>query len=218
MAPSLRAWTSRGWRHSACGRILPSLVVLGPPHVLVGGHEGELRMGLGGKGQPIEAVLEDGADVAVGAGAGGAGAGAGGFRAVDAVALGEAQEAQARAAAGPRRSRCVASWPPAVEHREFVAARRGRHSTGRARVPTTAPRGASPAPAPAPGTLRNAGPARRGGRPWPREATLAHDQDGERAQPEGSTQLRGRQLAPVGAVETEAPRGEPGVDGRVSLH
>jgi hypothetical protein len=67
--------------------------------VFVGGHEAELRVRLGGEGQPIEAVLEDGVDVSVGAGVGGAGAGTGRFQALDAVTLGEAQDAQAGAIA-----------------------------------------------------------------------------------------------------------------------
>ncbi len=65
----------------------------------MGGHEGELRGGLGGERQAIEAVFEDGVHVPVGAGLDGAGARAGRFEPGAAVALGQAQDAQTGAIA-----------------------------------------------------------------------------------------------------------------------
>ena len=84
----------RGGEH----RGSPSLVVGRPAEVVVGRGEGELR---GGRrhGEAVEAVLEDGVDVAVGAGADGDGAGTGGLEPGLAVALAEPQEAEARAVA-----------------------------------------------------------------------------------------------------------------------
>ena len=63
--------------------------------MFVGGGEGELPLRLGGEGEPIEAVLEDGVDVPVGARLDGAGSRAGGFEPLNAIPLGEAQDAQA---------------------------------------------------------------------------------------------------------------------------
>ena len=65
--------------------------------MFVGRHQGELRVSLGGQGQAIEAVLEDGVDVAVRAGLGGPGPGTGRFHPLAPVALGEPQNAQAGA-------------------------------------------------------------------------------------------------------------------------
>src|SRR5438552_1849551 len=89
MVPSLRACSFSSVGAFSMSAVLPSLVVRRPPQVFVGRHEGELRGGLGGEGQPIEAVLEDGVDVAIGARLDGAGARARGFQPVAAVALGE---------------------------------------------------------------------------------------------------------------------------------
>ena len=65
----------------------------------MGGRRVSWPVGLGGEGEAIEAVLEDGVDVPVGAGLDGAGPRAGGFESLAAIALGEAQDAQAGAIA-----------------------------------------------------------------------------------------------------------------------
>src|SRR5262245_48064502 len=65
----------------------------------MGGPEGELGGGLGGEREAIEAVFEDRVDVPIGARLDGAGARASGFEPGAAVALGEAQDAQAGAIA-----------------------------------------------------------------------------------------------------------------------
>src|SRR5439155_19042952 len=75
-----------------------SLVVVPSPEMFVDRSEGELRRGRG-RGESVEAVLEDRVDVAVGARVDRAGAGAGGLEALGAVALGQAQDAEARAIA-----------------------------------------------------------------------------------------------------------------------
>src|SRR5256885_17222028 len=59
---------------------------------------GERRRGRE-RGEPVEAVLEDRIDVAIGAGLDGAGPGARRFEPLPAVALGQAQDAEARAIA-----------------------------------------------------------------------------------------------------------------------
>src|SRR3989441_7764626 len=92
-ASSLRAWS-----FSSVGAVrigAPSLVVVPATEMLVDRREGELRGGRGGR-EPIEAVLEDRVDVAVGARVDRAGAGAGGFEPLGAVALGQAQDPEAR--------------------------------------------------------------------------------------------------------------------------
>src|SRR5438128_2017838 len=66
--------------------------------MFVGGGQGEWRRGLR-RGEPIEAVLEHGVDMPVGAGADRDGAGAGGLQARLAIPLAEPQEAEARAVA-----------------------------------------------------------------------------------------------------------------------
>src|SRR5262245_23311129 len=98
MAPSLRACSFSSVGAFSMRAVLPSLVVLRPTQVfMVSRHEGELRGGLGGEGQAIETVLEDGVDVPVGAGVSGTGPSAGRFQPLDAVALGKTQDAQAGA-------------------------------------------------------------------------------------------------------------------------
>jgi hypothetical protein len=83
--------------------------------MLVDGSQGE---GLGrlGRGQPVEPVLEDRVDVAVGADADGQGAGTGGLKAGGAVAAAEAEQPQAGAVAllGVRRSARMAATRAAV--------------------------------------------------------------------------------------------------------
>jgi hypothetical protein len=66
--------------------------------MLVDGSQGK-ELGRLGRGQPVEPVLEDRVDVAVGADADGQGAGAGGLEAGGAVAAAEAEQAQAGAVA-----------------------------------------------------------------------------------------------------------------------
>src|SRR5216684_6542569 len=94
MAASLRAWSCSSV--GAVSIVAPSLVVGPAAQVFVDGREGELRRGRGRR-EPIQAVLEDRVDVAIGARLHGAGAGAGGLESRQAVALGQAQDAEARA-------------------------------------------------------------------------------------------------------------------------
>src|SRR5688572_10250619 len=96
MAASLRAWSLSSV--GALSIVAPLLVVVPPAHVFVDGGEGELRRG-GGRGEPVEAVLEDRIDVAIRARLDRDGAGAGGLEPLRAVALGQAHDAEARAIA-----------------------------------------------------------------------------------------------------------------------
>src|SRR5437899_7565690 len=96
MAVSLSAWSFSSVGAVSIGAL--SLVVGPAPHVFVDGGEGERRRGRR-RGEPVEAVLEDRVDVAIGAGLDGAGPGARRFEPLQAVALGQAQDAEARAIA-----------------------------------------------------------------------------------------------------------------------
>src|SRR5229473_1280361 len=96
MAASLRAWSCSSV--GAVSIVAPSLVVVPSAQVFVDGREGERRRGLGPR-DAVEAVLEDRVDVAIGAGLHGAGARAGRFEPLRTVALGQPQDAQARAIA-----------------------------------------------------------------------------------------------------------------------
>src|SRR5712691_1693376 len=87
-----RASSLSAWSFSSVGAVsivTPSLVVVPPAEMFVDRGEGELRYGLR-PGEPVEPVLQDRVDMAIGAGLDGAGAGAGGLEPLRAVALGEA--------------------------------------------------------------------------------------------------------------------------------
>src|SRR4249920_3473316 len=73
MVPSLRTWSCSSVGAVSMERDPPLLVVVSSAQMFVSGVEGELPLGLGGEGEPVEAVLEDGVDVAVGARLDGAG-------------------------------------------------------------------------------------------------------------------------------------------------
>src|SRR5919106_5057321 len=96
MAASLSAWSFSSV--GALSMIAPLLVVGPATQVFVDGRDGEQRCGRRRR-EPVEAVLEDRIDVAVGARLGGDGAGARGLKPRRAVALGQAQDAEARAIA-----------------------------------------------------------------------------------------------------------------------
>src|SRR5712691_755191 len=96
-----RASSLSAWSFSSVGAlsiVTPSLVVVPPAEMFVDRGEGELPYGLR-PGEPVEPVLQDRVDMAIGAGLDGAGAGTGGLEPLRAVALGEAQDAEARAIA-----------------------------------------------------------------------------------------------------------------------
>src|SRR5206468_6813384 len=95
-ASSLRAWSFSSVGALSIGA--PSLVVVPSPEMFVDRREGELRRGRG-RGESVEAVLEDRVDVAVGARVDRDGAGAGRLEPRGAVALGQPQDAEARAIA-----------------------------------------------------------------------------------------------------------------------
>src|SRR5262245_22349055 len=95
-ASSFRAWSFS--RVGALSIVAPSLVVGPAADVLVDRDEGELRGRLR-PSEPVEAVLQDRIDMAIGARLDGTGARASGLEPLRAIALGEAQEPQARAIA-----------------------------------------------------------------------------------------------------------------------
>src|SRR5438876_2258655 len=92
-ASSLRAWSFSSVGALSIGA--PSLVVVPATEMFVDRSESELRRSCQRR-EPIEAVLEDRVDVAVGARVDRAGAGAGGLEPLGAVALGQAQDPEAR--------------------------------------------------------------------------------------------------------------------------
>src|SRR5881628_1071400 len=96
IASSLRAWSFSSV--GALSIVAPSLVVVPSPEMFVDRREGELRRGCRRR-EPVEAVLEDRVDVAVGARVDRDGAGAGGLEPRGTIALGQPQDAKARAIA-----------------------------------------------------------------------------------------------------------------------
>src|SRR5207245_10323832 len=89
------------WSFSRVGAVsivAPSLVVVPATEMVGDRREGELRRGRR-RGEPVEAVPEDRVDVAVGTRVDRAGAGAGRLEPGRAIALGQPQDAQARAIA-----------------------------------------------------------------------------------------------------------------------
>src|SRR5437899_274603 len=94
IAPSLSAWSLSSVGAVSIGT--PSLVIVPATEVFVGRREGERQADLGAR-DAVEAMFEHRVDVPIRPRADGAGAGTGRLEPQGAVALGEAQNAQARA-------------------------------------------------------------------------------------------------------------------------